>query len=363
MGDEDKSFEASQQKLQRLRESGQVIKSRDLSAGVFLAIMFILLLALSPFVFKAVCEMFIVFFDLIPQKHLDDMGTMFMILHSIKGLVLPSLPFLGLAFMIAFFADFLQVGPLFALKSITPKLDKLNPVNGLKGIFSKRTVIELAKNLLKIGILFYMGYNSFMKHLPEMINSMHSDTPMIILFLVGKILQDFIFLAIMFFIIIGFGDYLYQRTKFMNDQKMSLKEVKDEYKQSEGDPMVKHMLKQKRMQMMMQRQLEAVPTADVITTNPIHVAVALKYKPKEMEAPLVVAKGAEHFAERIKAVAREHGIPIVENPVLARTLYRVVDVNQDIPPDLYQAVAEILMFAWQMKGENPLQKATETREV
>ncbi len=363
MGDEDKSFEASQQKIQRLRESGQVIKSKDLSAGVFLAIMFILLLVLSPFVFRAVSEMFVVFFDLIPQKHLEDMGIMFVILHSIKGLVLPSLPFLGLAFMIAFLADFLQIGPLFALKSITPKLDKLNPINGLKGIFSRRTVIELVKNLLKIGILFYMGYNSFMKHLPEMINSMHSDTPMIILFLVGRILQDFIFLAIMFFIIIGFGDYLYQRTKFMNDQKMSLKEVKDEYKQSEGDPMVKQMLKQKRMQMMMQRQLEAVPTADVITTNPIHVVVALKYKPKEMESPLVVAKGAEHFAERIKAVAREHGIPIVENPVLARTLYRVVDVNQDIPPDLYQAVAEILMFAWQMKGENPLQKATETQEV
>ncbi|XVJ52198.1 MAG: flagellar biosynthesis protein FlhB [Vampirovibrio sp.] len=357
MGDEDKSFEASQQKLQRLRESGQIIKSRDLSSALFLAIMFILLLALSPFVFRTVADMFVVFFNLIPQQHLEDMGKSFLILHSIKGLLLPTLPFLALAYFIAFFADFLQVGPLFALKSITPKLDKLNPINGLKGIFSKRTVVELFKNLLKIGILFYLGYTSFMKHLPEMINSMQSDQPLIILYLVGKILQDFIFVAIVFFIIIGFGDYLYQRTKFMNDQKMSLKEVKDEYKQSEGDPMVKHMLKQKRMQMMMQRQLEAVPTADVITTNPIHVAVALKYKPKEMEAPLVVAKGAEHFAERIKAMAREHNIPIVENPVLARTLYRVVDVNQDIPPDLYQAVAEILMFAWQMKGDSPLQKA------
>ena len=149
MGDEDKSFEASQQKIQRLRESGQVIKSKDLSAGVFLAIMFILLLMLSPFVFRAVSEMFVVFFDLIPQKHLEDMGIMFLILHSIKGLVLPSLPFLGLAFMIAFLADFLQIGPLFALKSITPKLDKLNPINGLKGIFSKRTVIELVKKLDK----------------------------------------------------------------------------------------------------------------------------------------------------------------------------------------------------------------------
>lgn len=360
MGDEDKSFEASQQKLQRLREQGQVIKSRDLSSAVFLIVMFLLLLLLSPYVFRVSIEMFRVFFDLIPLKHLDEMGPSFVFLNSLKSLVAPVAPFLLLAFFVAFFADFVQVGPLFALKSITPKLDKLNPINGLKGIFSKRTVIELAKNLIKIGILFYLGYSSFTKHLPEMINSMESDSPMIILFLVGKILQDFIFVAILFFIIIGFGDYLYQRTKFLNDQKMSLKEVKDEYKQSEGDPMVKHMLKQKRMQMMMQRQLEAVPTADVITTNPIHVAVALKYQPKEMEAPIVVAKGAEHFAERIKEIAREHQIPIVENPVLARTLYRVVDVNQDVPPDLYQAVAEILMFAWQMKGENPLRKAEAT---
>jgi flagellar biosynthesis protein FlhB len=193
-----------------------------------------------------------------------------------------------------------------------------------------------------------------------MINSGDGDNPLIILKLVGDILQDFIYTAILFFIIIGFVDYFYQRFKFLGDQKMSLKEVKDEYKQTEGDPMVKAMLRQKRMMMMMQRQLEAVPTADVIATNPIHVAVALRYKPQEMEAPIVVAKGAEHFAERIKELAREHNIPIIENPVLARTLYRVVDINQDIPPDLYQAVAEILMFAWQIRGENPMQPATAT---
>jgi flagellar biosynthetic protein FlhB len=354
MGDEDKSFEASQQKLKRLREQGQIIKSRDLSAAVFLMVMFILLIALSPYLFQNLMQMFIAFFELIPKQHLEEMGITYMIVQAVKGLVLSSLPFLFIAFFVAVMADLLQVGPLFALKTITPKLDKLNPINGLKGIFSKRTLVELGKNLAKISILFWLGYSAFMKNLPRMINSGEADNPLIILYLVGEILKDFIYTAILFFIIIGFADYFYQRTKFLGDQKMSLKEVKDEYKQTEGDPMVKAMLRQKRMQMMMQRQLEAVPLADVIATNPIHVAVALRYKPQEMEAPIVVAKGAEHFAQRIKEIAQQHNIPIVENPVLARTLYRVVDLNQDIPPDLYQAVAEVLMFAWQLKGENPM---------
>jgi flagellar biosynthetic protein FlhB len=176
---------------------------------------------------------------------------------------------------------------------------------------------------------------------------------LVILYVIAKILQDFIYTAGMAFLAIGGFDYLYQRQKFLGDQKMSLKEVKDEYKQSEGDPMVKHMLKQKRMQLMMGQHLEAVPTADVITTNPIHVAVAIKYNPSQMEAPKVVAKGAELFAEKIKEIGRANNIPIVENALLARTLYRIVEVDMDIPPDLYQAVAEILMFAWQLRGGLP----------
>jgi flagellar biosynthesis protein FlhB len=133
---------------------------------------------------------------------------------------------------------------------------------------------------------------------------------------------------------------------------MSFQEVKEEYKNSEGDPHVKQALRQKRMQMLQQQMLEAVPTADVVTTNPIHVAVAIKYDAKTMQAPRVVAKGTELFAERIKDIAREHGVPVVENPVVARALYRIVDIDQEVPADLYQAVAEILMFAWRTTGKS-----------
>ena len=134
---------------------------------------------------------------------------------------------------------------------------------------------------------------------------------------------------------------------------MSFKEMKDEFKNTEGDPMIKHALRQRRMEMLQKSMLEAVPTADVVTTNPIHIAVALKYNSDVMEAPRVVAKGTELFAERIKTIASEHGVPVVENPVVARALFRLVEIDQEIPPDLYQAVAEILMFAWRMKGITP----------
>jgi flagellar biosynthetic protein FlhB len=351
MGDEDKNFEASAQKLRQLREQGQVIKSRDLSQGVLLSVVFIVLINLMPMVWDVLKQMFIAFFDLIPNKTIEHAGWTLLLAHAVKGLLVGCAPFLVIAMLTAILADVGQVGLMFAMKVIMPKFDKLNPINGLKGIFSKRTLIDLLKNLLKISILGYLAYSSFQKHLGEMLNSGQSDDPMVVLVVLGNILKDFIYVALAAFFVIGAFDYLYQRQKFLNDQKMSLKEVKDEYKQSEGDPMVKHMLKAKRMQLVMGRHLEAVPNADVIVTNPIHVAVALAYKPNEMEAPKVIAKGAELFAEKIKTIAKEHDIPIVENALLAQTLYKVVELDMDIPPDLYQAVAEILLFAWKLQGK------------
>jgi len=353
MGDEDKSFEASQQKLQRAREEGQVIKSRDLSSSVFLITMFAIAMLFMPVVWQLFKELFVAYFQTIEYKSIEKIGWVYLLLHALRTLVFSVGPFLIVAISVAILSDLVQVGPLFSFKVITPKFDKLNPINGLKGIFSKRTVIELVKNLLKIGLLLYLAYGSFQKHLGEMLSTAQASDPLVILYVIAKILQDFIYTAGMAFLAIGGFDYLYQRQKFLGDQKMSLKEVKDEYKQSEGDPMVKHMLKQKRMQLMMGQHLEAVPTADVITTNPIHVAVAIKYNPSQMEAPKVVAKGAELFAEKIKEIGRANNIPIVENALLARTLYRIVEVDMDIPPDLYQAVAEILMFAWQLRGGLP----------
>ncbi|MDX2085218.1 MAG: flagellar biosynthesis protein FlhB [Candidatus Melainabacteria bacterium] len=359
MGDEDKQFEASAQKLKRAREEGQVVKSKDLSTALMLVTLFSLLFLLAPFIWNELARLFVLTFEQIPNQTIEKIGWQYLATLVIRALLMLIGPFMLVAFLVAAAGDVIQVGPLIATKAIMPKFDKLNPVNGFKNIFSKRTVVELVKNLIKIAILGYVAYMVFSEFLPQLMLSGESESVFAMFGLLGKVLSKFITMAAVAFLIIAGADYGYQRFKFLGDQKMSFKEMKDEYKQQEGDPMVKHMLRHRRMQLLQKRMLEAVPQADVVTTNPIHVAVALKYT-QEMEAPAVVAKGAEVFAEQIKTVARQHGVPIVENPLVARTLYKLVDVDREIPPDMYQAVAEILMFAWRLRGQAiPLARSDE----
>jgi flagellar biosynthetic protein FlhB len=350
MADEDKQFEASPQKLKKAREQGQVIKSKDMSTAVFILVMFNVLFGLSKFIWSSFAELFIQIFDQIPNKTIDNIGWQFLTMLALKAIVIIVAPFLLIGVLVAFVTEIAQVGPLFTTKTLEPKFDKLNPVKGIKNLFTSRNLIELIKNIIKLIVLGTVGYMVFKDFFPQIVGSGQTENIFTVLAILGEVIQKFIMMVGMAFFIIGGGDYMFQRWKFLKDQKMSMKEMKDEYKQSEGDPMVKAQLRQKRMQMMQQRMLEAVPSADVVTTNPIHIAVALKYNAETMEAPRVVAKGTELFAERIKTIARDHGIPVVENPEVARTLFRVVDVDQEVPPDLYQVVAEILLFAWKLRG-------------
>jgi flagellar biosynthetic protein FlhB len=353
LADENKQFEASAQKLKKAKEEGQVFKSKELSTAVFLMLMFMMLFSMAPFIWKEVSTMFILIFEQIPNKSLEAIGWQYLALLTIKSLVFLIAPFILVAALLGIAGDFFQVGPIFATKAVSPKFDKLNPVKGFQNIFSQRTVIELVKNIIKMIILGWMAWIVFQKYTGHLLVVGGTENIFAILGILSEVLMQFIFYAGGAFLALGMADFLYQRWKFMQDQKMSFKEVKDEFKNSEGDPMIKHAIRQRRMQMLQQSMLEAVPTADVVTTNPIHIAVALKYNADVMEAPRVVAKGTELFAERIKTIASEHGVPVVENPVVARALFRLVEIDQEIPPDLYQAVAEILMFAWRTQGKTP----------
>jgi flagellar biosynthesis protein FlhB len=353
LADENKQFEATAQKLRKAREQGQIFKSRDLSTAVFLVGMFMILFGLAPYIWTETATLFILIFEQIPNKDLETIGWQYLAVVTVKALVFMIAPFLFLAALIAFGADFFQVGPLIATKSIEPNFGKLNPVKGFQNIFSQRTVVELVKNILKIIVLCIVAWMVFQKFLGHFLVVGGTENIFALMGILGEVLMQFILYAGLVFIALGMADFLFQRWKFMQDQKMSFKEIKDEFKNSEGDPMIKQALRQRRMQMLQQSMLEAVPTSDVVTTNPIHIAVALKYNSDVMEAPRVVAKGTELFAERIKQVATEHGIPIVENPIAARALFRLVEIDQEIPPDLYQVVAEILMLAWRLKGITP----------
>jgi flagellar biosynthetic protein FlhB len=350
LGDEDKSYQASAQKLRKAREQGQVFKSQDLTTAIFLIVIFVTAISMAPFIWHEMAVLFITIFEQIPNKNIEEIGWQFLLLITAKTLAFVITPFLAMAILLAIIGNVMQFGFLIATKALSPNFNSLNPVNGLKNLFKINKVVELVKNILKVLIFGYVGYSVLMESLPELLRITETDNIFIIFSLLGSVLMKYIIMAGIAFLVLGLADLLFQRWKFMKDQKMSFKEVKDEYKQSEGDPMVKAQLRQRRMQMLQQRMLEAVPTADVVTTNPIHIAVALKYNSDTMEAPKVVAKGTELFASKIKEIARQHDIPIVENPALARTLYKLVDVDHEIPPDLYQAVAEILMFAWRSKG-------------
>lgn len=322
-----------------------------MSTAVFLVAMFLLLFVMAPIIWREIAGMFVLVFDQIPNASIEKTGWQYLSVISIKALLVLVGPFLLVGVIVAVFMDFMQVGPLVATKAIMPKFDKLNPIKGFKNIFSMRTLVELVKNILKITILGVVGWMVFKEKLNELLTAGATENIFSLLGILGSLLMKFVILAGIAFFAIGGADFLFQRWKFMKDQKMSFKELKDEFKNTEGDPMIKHAIRQRRMQMMQQSMLEAVPTADAVVTNPIHVAVAIRYNADTMEAPQVVAKGTELFAERIKEIAKANGVPVIENATVARALYRVADVDQEVPPDIYQAVAEILLYAWRITGK------------
>jgi len=359
MSDEDKQFDATPQKLKRAKEEGQVVKSKDFSTAISLLAMFMILNTVAPIIWEQISKMFVLIYEQIPNKSVENIGSSYLLLLTIVPMVVIVGPIMFLSMLVSIIGDFIQVGPLIATKSIEPKFDKLNPVNGFKGIFlSSKTYFELVKNVVKVLILGFVAYIVFKDHITALLGLCAIENTFSILYEFGRIVIDFVTKAGTIFLVIAGADYLFTRWKFLKDQKMSFKEMKDEYKNSEGDPHVKAALRQRRMQMLQQGMLDAVPTADFITTNPIHVAVALKYNTDVMKAPKVIAKGTELFAKKIVAIAKEHNIPVIENPPVARALYRFVDVNREIPPELYKAVAEILLFVYNLHKENNIKNYT-----
>ncbi|HAF31556.1 MAG TPA: flagellar biosynthesis protein FlhB, partial [Anaerovibrio sp.] len=261
-----------------------------------------------------------------------------------------SIPLMVFIMIIGLAMNLAQVGLNFSTETISFDPNKLNPINGAKRMFSKRSLVELIKSLLKILIIGYFVVTYLSDEIfqiPKLIymdifaglNKM-SDT---IFFLAFKIIGVFIVMAVM--------DFAYQKWQNLQDLKMSKQEVKEEFKQQEGDPKIKGKIRQKQRQMAMARMMQEVPQADVIVTNPTHFAVALKYQ-SGMSAPIVIAKGQDLVAQKIKAIARESNVPIVENKPLARALFAAVEIGAAIPQELYKAVAEVLAYVYRLKKKN-----------
>lgn len=351
MGDEDKQFEASQQKLRKARKEGQVVKSKDFSTAISLIVMFMVIYALGPFIWQQIAGLFSNLYEQIPNARFEEIGIRYLLFVTLIPTLLIIVPIICLSALVSIIGDLIQVGPLFTMTPLMPKPDKLNPTKYFKNLMNPKTLFELVKNIAKVVILGLIGWMVYMEHFPAILGLAVVENEFATLVAFGKLITDFILKAGIAFLVIAAMDYGVTKWKFMQDQKMSFKEVKDEYKNSEGDPHVKAALRQKRQQLLRKAMKDSVPDADFVVTNPIHVACAIKYDAETMESPTLVAKGAELFAKEIKEIAMANDVPVIENPPVARALYRLVEVNHQIPPDLYKAVAEILIFVYNSKKQ------------
>ncbi len=265
----------------------------------------------------------------------------------VKALALPMI-LLSLA---AFFSPFLQIGPVFSPQVIKPELSKISILKGFGRLFSMRSLVEFGKGILKlcvVGVIATVIIYPYFDKMGHMI-----DLPIVIVmdelrYLLGRMMAGILLILL----IVAVLDYAYQRMEYNKKMRMSLQEIKDEHKQSEGDPHVKAKLKQLRVQKARQRMMQAVPEADVVITNPTHYSIALKYDPETMRAPLVIAKGMDDVALRIREVAKENDVILYEDRPLARALYDIVEIDDVIPTEHFKAVAEIISYVFKMKGRS-----------
>jgi len=246
-------------------------------------------------------------------------------------------------------SNLMQVGFIFSGEPIQPKLSKVSPLKGLKNLFSFRTVAELLKSVIKIAVVGVIAYLTIHGEALDVLPLMEASVGQIMMY-IGRVSFKILFATCWVLIVLALLDYLYQHWEHGRSLRMSKQELKDEYKNTEGDPLIKSRIRRLQREMAMRRMMTKIPTADVVITNPTHLAVALRYDQAQMAAPVVVAKGANLIAQRIKDIARENGVAVVENKPLAQVLYRMVDVMEAIPDNLYQAVAEVLAYVYRLKG-------------
>ena len=344
---DDKTEEPTAKKRADAKKKGQVGRSTDMTAAFVLLMGFFVIKMLWESIYTKIATYTTYVFSHLNQP-VDTESVIRIFIGIVELLAQTALPIMVGVMFIGLAINFYQVGLNFNTEAIEFKLDKLNPINGFGRIFSKRSLMELLKSLMKIAIIGFFLYDFLVDHLMEMPQFIYFDLTTS-LAQISDIIFKMAFEVIGVIMIVGFLDYAYQKWQTTQDLKMSKQEVKDEMKQSEGDPQIKGKIKQKQRQMAMARMMQEVPKADVIVTNPTHFAVALKYD-KGMVAPQIVAKGQDMVAQRIKDIARENRVPIVENKPLARALYAAADVGDIVPAELYQAVAEVLAYVYRLKN-------------
>lgn len=349
----EKTEEATAKKLEKAREEGQVARSHELVIGVSLLMLFVSLKVFVGYVGNGFIEVYKKNYNYIGNytKNGFTSNTAYSVL---EGVLLDTFkigaPFFVVALVCAIGVNVGQIKWKVTSKPLMPKLDKLDPIKGFKRMFSKDKLIELLKAVIKVGVIFYIVYSTLKDSL-ELLLTLYNYTLIESIAIIGEVVISLGLKISAILLIVGVADLFYQKLKFKNEMKMTKQEVKDEYKQTEGDPQIKGKIRRKMQETSMRRMMQDIPQADVVITNPTHFAVAIKYDKTVSSAPLVTAKGADNLAQRIKEIARENNVEIVENKPLARMLYYNVEIGDEIPPELYQMVADILAHVYKSQNK------------
>ncbi len=341
---------ATPKRRNEVRQKGQVAMSPDLNAAILLTASLALISILGSEIVQVLTG---VLRDMLVLKTPSQLQveSVMTITYAAAERTIPTIALFTLSLAaIGALSSYGQVGFQLTLSSIRWDLSRLNPIKSLSNFFNLRALVRLGLALVKAAIIVTVIYLTVKGELPQIALLDRTDLPGMISFM-GSLLSRAALSACLALIGVGIADFFYQRWQFERDLRMTKQEVKDEAKQVEGDPAVKGQIKKKQREVAMRRMMAAVPKATVVVTNPTHYSIALKYKTGEDKAPKVVAKGKDRIALRIREIAKEHNVPIIENPPLAQSLYRTVEVDQEIPHNLYRAVAELLSHVFRLRGK------------
>jgi flagellar biosynthesis protein FlhB len=346
----EKTEKATPKKRQDSRKKGQTAKSQDVNTAIILLAVFLFLTFSASFIGKIIFDLFRVSFQDYMMMELTHDSFMLIVMEVLQQVAILLGPIMLVALLAGVFSNYIQVGVMFTAEPLQPKLEKIDPIKGAKRIFSMRAIVELLKSILKIGFVGAITFVILWMNIDEVLGLSFKAAHDSLATMASLTVQMGIAasLALLF---LSVFDYLYQKYDFEKNIRMSKQDIKDEHKNTEGDPLIKSKIKQRQREMAMRRMMQEVPEADVVITNPTHFAIALKYDENKSDAPYVVAKGVDYLAQKIKFIAGENDIIMVENRPLARALYDSAEIGDTIPEEFFKAVAEILAYVYRMKNQ------------
>nr|WP_295970427.1 flagellar biosynthesis protein FlhB [uncultured Bacillus sp.] len=345
----ERTEKATPKKRQDVRKKGQVAKSHDVNVAIGLCAVFLFLLFAGSYLKKIILSIFQHSFQEYMLLDLTEESVQSILLEMMKETAMLAGPVMLVGLFAGVAANYFQVGMLFSPEAIQIKLEKIDPIKGFKRIFSLRSVVEFLKSILKLSIVGVITFLVLWNRMDEILILSQKTIGSALAVLADLTVQMGLYAggALLFLSLL---DYLYQKYDFEKNIRMSKQDLKDEFKNSEGDPLIKSKIKQKQREAAMRRMMQEVPKADVIITNPTHYAIALKYDEKKLDAPYVVAKGVDYVAQKIKYIAKENQVIMVENRPLARALYSQAEIGEAIPEEFFKAVAEILAYVYRTKN-------------